>query len=42
MQTTMYKIIYNDIQYRECSKYFMITINRVQPLKILNHYIVHL
>ena len=42
MQTTMYKIRFNDIQYRERSKYFMITISGVQPLKFLNHYVVHL
>ena len=30
------------IQHREYSQYFIITINRVQPLKIVNHYVVHL
>ena len=30
------------VQHREYSQYFIITINGVQPLKIVNHYLVHM
>ena len=30
------------VQYREYSQYFIITIDGIQSLKIVNHYIIHL
>ena len=45
MKTTMYKINKLQgyiVQYREYSQYFIITINGIKPLKIVNHYFVHL
>ena len=43
MQTIMYKINKLQgyiVQHREYSKYFIITINGVQPLKITNNHVV--
>ena len=30
------------VQHKEYNQYFIITVNEVKPLKIVNHYIVHL
>ena len=38
----MYKLQGHIVQHREYSQYFIITINAVQPLKIVNHCVVHL
>ena len=38
----MYKLQGYIVQHGEFSKYFIITINGIQPLKIVNHYVVHL
>ena len=45
VQTFRYKISYKEgyiVPHGECSKYFIITINGQQPLKIVNLFIVHL
>ena len=38
----IYKLQGHTVQHREYSQYFIITINGVQPLKIVNHCVVHL
>ena len=44
-----YKLLYkvnklqgHIVQHRDYSQYFVITIKGIQPLKIMNHYVVHL